>query len=129
MVQPANGPAMQPLDDTVRDLFYASGDVGRDLLFLERNGYVEETYHTFSYSPLTDDDARIVGMLCVVSEITDQVIGERRMSNLIELGSELTKTNIEAHVVAAVEERLGAERRSFPFTLMYLFFYDGTGAG
>src|SRR5450759_3064302 len=66
--------------------------------------------------------------MCVVSEITDQVIGERRMSNLIELGSELTKTNIEAHVVAACEERRGAERRSFPFTLMYLFDDDGTGA-
>jgi hypothetical protein len=26
------------------------------LLFLERSGYPEETYHTFSYSPLADDD-------------------------------------------------------------------------
>ena len=26
------------------------------LLFLERSGYPEETYHTFSYSPLRDDD-------------------------------------------------------------------------
>src|SRR5690349_7110242 len=26
------------------------------LLFLERSGYVEESYHTFSYSPLQDDD-------------------------------------------------------------------------
>ena len=26
------------------------------LLFLERSGYAEETYHTFSYSPLADDD-------------------------------------------------------------------------
>jgi hypothetical protein len=25
------------------------------LLFLERSGYSEETYHTFSYSPLSDD--------------------------------------------------------------------------
>ncbi|MBV9920081.1 MAG: histidine kinase, partial [Pseudonocardia sp.] len=25
------------------------------LLFLERSGYPEETYHTFSYSPLADD--------------------------------------------------------------------------
>ena len=26
------------------------------LLFLERSGFPEETYHTFSYSPLHDDD-------------------------------------------------------------------------
>ena len=28
------------------------------LLFLERSGFPEETYHTFSYSPVTDDDGR-----------------------------------------------------------------------
>src|SRR6185369_8465220 len=32
------------------------------LLFLERSGFPEETYHTFSYSPLADDDGRICGM-------------------------------------------------------------------
>ena len=36
-------------------------------LFLQRSGYREETYHTFSYSPLTDDDGRTAGMLCVSS--------------------------------------------------------------
>ena len=27
------------------------------MLLLERSGYTEESYHTFSYSPLRDDDA------------------------------------------------------------------------
>ena len=40
-------------------------------LFLERSGYPEETYHTFSYSPLADDDGNTAGMLCVVVEETD----------------------------------------------------------
>src|SRR5215470_6479560 len=44
------------------------------LLFLERSGYPEESYHTFSYSPLRDDDGQVVGMLCVVSEDTERVI-------------------------------------------------------
>jgi len=57
------------------------------LLFLERSGYPEETYHTFSYSPLRDDDGALIGMLCVVSEDTDRVIGERRMATLRDLGS------------------------------------------
>ena len=38
-------------------------------------GYPEETYHTFSYSPLRDDDGQVVGMLCVVSE--DTAAGDR----------------------------------------------------
>jgi CheY-like chemotaxis protein len=38
------------------------------LLFLERSGYREETYHTFSYSPLFGDDSKVAGLLCVVTE-------------------------------------------------------------
>ena len=65
------------------------------LLFLERSGYPEETYHTFSYSPLRDDDDAVVGMLCVVSEDTDRVIGERRMATLRDLGSDLSVVRTE----------------------------------
>src|SRR5580704_16347411 len=50
------------------------------LLFLERSGYREETYHTFSYSPLHGEDGRVAGNFCVVSEETERVIGERRLT-------------------------------------------------
>ena len=52
------------------------------LLFLERSGFPEETYHTFSYSPLFDDDGTIAGMLCVVVEETDRIISARRLATL-----------------------------------------------
>jgi hypothetical protein len=52
------------------------------LLLLERFDYLEETYHTFSYSPLRDNEGQVVGMLCVVREDTEKVIGERRMATL-----------------------------------------------
>ena len=58
-----------PRIDRVLSTEQATWDVGL-LLFLERSGYPEETYHTFSYSPLRDDEGRVVGMLCVVSEDT-----------------------------------------------------------
>src|SRR5678810_1059254 len=44
------------------------------LLFLERSGFPEETYHTFSYSPVYDDAGKLGGMLCVVTEETQRVI-------------------------------------------------------
>ena len=56
-------------------------------LFLERYGFVEETYHTFSYSPIYDDGSRIAGMLCVVTEVTERVIGERRLRVLRDLAA------------------------------------------
>jgi len=48
-------------------------------LFLERSGFTEETYHTFSYSPAPNDDGSVGGLLCVVTEDTERVIGQRRL--------------------------------------------------
>ena len=95
------------------------------LLVLERAGYPEETYHTFSYSPLLDDDGHVVGMLCVVSEDTLQVIGERRMATLRDLGSDPGVTRTEEESLAFAHRQLGQNLRDLPFTLTYLF--DDTG--
>jgi PAS domain S-box-containing protein len=64
----------------------ATWDEGLPLV-LERSGFREETYHTFSYSPIYDDHSRIAGMLCVVTEVTERVIGERRLRVLRDLAA------------------------------------------
>jgi PAS domain S-box-containing protein len=98
----------------------ATWDVGL-LLFLERSGYPEETYHTFSYSPLRDDTEHVVGMLCVVSEDTMQVIGERRMATLRDLGSDPSVIRTEEESLAFAHAQLAQNSRDLPFTLTYLF--------
>lgn len=96
------------------------------LLVLERRGYPEETYHTFSYSPLADDRGAIVGMLCVVTEETERVIGERRLACLNGLASDIAGTNTRLEVLAATERQLGTNAKDLPFTLAYLFDEQGT---
>ncbi|BAL89899.1 putative multi-sensor signal transduction histidine kinase [Actinoplanes missouriensis 431] len=96
------------------------------LLFLERSGYSEETYHTFSYSPLRDDDGALVGMLCVVSEDTDRVIGERRMATLRDLGSDPSVVRTEQEMLTFTAQQLGKNLKDLPFTLTYLYAEDGT---
>ncbi len=91
------------------------------LLILERSGYREETYHTFSYSPLANDDGVIAGMLCVVSEDTKTVIGERRMATLRELGSASSGVREEDEFLDAAGQVLAGNARSLPFTIVYLF--------
>ncbi|MET8156951.1 SpoIIE family protein phosphatase [Sphaerisporangium sp. NPDC005289] len=95
------------------------------LLFLERAGYPEETYHTFSYSPLRDDAGAVVGMLCVVSEDTDRVIGERRMATLRDLGSDPSVVRTERQMLAFACGQLGRNAHDLPFTLTYLFDEEG----
>ena len=97
-------------------------------LFLERSGFTEESYHTFSYSPLTDDSGTIVGNLCVVTEATDRVISQRRLDSLRELSLALTKTNTEEDVLAATARALGANMQDLPFTAIYLMNDDRTTA-
>ncbi len=98
------------------------------LLFLERSGYREETYHTFSYSPLSGDDGRVAGHLCVVTEETDRIIGERRLKTLRSLAGELNQTITEEDVVACIARCLGENQKDLPFTLLYLFTKDGNEA-
>jgi PAS domain S-box-containing protein len=90
------------------------------LLFLERSGFSEETYHTFSYSPLSDDDGRIAGMLCVVTEVTERIVGERRLASLSTLGTGLTAARSEAEVIDAIAAGLAAAAKDLPFSLLYL---------
>ncbi|MBU2664091.1 SpoIIE family protein phosphatase [Actinoplanes bogorensis] len=116
----AIGPRILSVLDTGR----ATWDEGL-LLFLERSGYSEETYHTFSYSPLRDDDGALVGMLCVVSEDTVRVIGERRMATLRDLGSDPSVVRTEAQALAFAGSQLARNLHDLPFTLTYLFDSDG----
>ena len=95
------------------------------LLFLERSGYPEETYHTFSYSPLDGADARTEGMLCVVTETTARVVGERRMATLRDLAAAVAATRTERDVLSAVEIELGRNLADLPFSLTYLIDDDG----
>jgi PAS domain S-box-containing protein len=95
------------------------------LLFLERSGYSEETYHTFSYSPLRDEDASVVGMLCVVSEDTERVIGERRMATLRDLGSDPSVVRTERQMLDFAADQLAGNPYDLPFTLTNLFGEDG----
>jgi PAS domain S-box-containing protein len=95
------------------------------MLFLQRSGYREETYHTFSYSPLSDDEDRVAGMLCVVSEDTERVIAERRMGVLRDLGAVQVTAREEDQYLAAAARQLAGEQRSLPFTLIYLLEADG----
>ncbi|WP_327287323.1 SpoIIE family protein phosphatase [Streptomyces sp. NBC_01198] len=96
------------------------------LLFLERSGYTEESYHTFSYSPLRDDAGLVVGFLCVVSEETDRVIGERRMATLRDLGSDPSVVRTEQEMLDFSSRQLERNPRDLPFTLTYLFNDDGS---
>jgi PAS domain S-box-containing protein len=95
------------------------------LLIIERSGYPEESYHTFSYSALRDEDARVVGMLCVVREDTDRVIAQRRMATLRDLGSDPSVVRTERQILDYAARQLANNPHDLPFAMTYLFGANG----
>src|SRR5690348_4566827 len=112
-------PDIGPLIESVITTGVATWDE-RLQLFLERSGYTEETYHTFSYSPIHGDEGEIAGMLCVVSEDTARVISERRIALLRDLSSGLTGASTVDEVALAAERQTSTNPYDLPFALTYL---------
>ena len=46
-------------------------------LLMNRHGFDEQTWFTFSYSPVRDDSGAVAGVYCACVEVTEQVLGER----------------------------------------------------
>ena len=96
-------------------------------LHIKRKGYTEETHFTVAYSPVPDETATrgIGGVLATVHEITDKVVGERRLQVLRDLGTRASdvKSDEEACVVAC--ETLALHPKDVPFALLYLLDQNG----
>jgi PAS domain S-box-containing protein len=92
------------------------------LLFLVRNGYPEECYFTFSYSPILDESGRVGGVFTPVHETTDRVINERRLktlSRLAEVRAEQATNAVSAS--QSLSQVLAENPIDLPFSAIYLF--------
>jgi signal transduction histidine kinase/DNA-binding response OmpR family regulator len=90
------------------------------MLFMERSGFREEVYFTFSYSPVPDESGGVGGMFCACTETTARVIGERRLRTLRDLAaSPADARTVDAACTLSIEV-LGANAADVPFALIYL---------
>jgi signal transduction histidine kinase/DNA-binding response OmpR family regulator len=101
--------------------------VEAQLLIMERNGYREETYYTFSYSPIPDDDGNAGGIICANSDDTKRVIGERQLALLSELGARSADARTWEETSRAVETALATNPRDIAFALVYMAPAHGDG--
>jgi PAS domain S-box-containing protein len=95
-------------------------------LIMERNGYREETYYTFSYSPIPNDDGSIGGMICANTDDTQRVIGERQLALLRDLAAGATDARSLQEASERSVRALERHTRDLPFAMLYLA-RSGTG--
>lgn len=92
------------------------------LLMLERNGYAEECYFTFSYSPIRDESGGIGGIFTPVVETTEKVIGERRLRTLRDIAAARNNRSRNAEEACVKTAHvLAANPYDLPFAAIYLF--------
>src|SRR5579872_514311 len=97
-----------------------------DLLMpLERSGYLEETFITFSFAALRDAQNQPSGIFCTAIETTGRVIADRQLECLRALASQASLADTPEGACSAAAAILAASPRDLPFALLYLL--DQTG--
>jgi PAS domain S-box-containing protein len=89
------------------------------LLMMERNDFLEETYFTFSYSPILGDDGSPVAVFCACTEETPKVLSRRRLKtvrDLVELAGSLNPLD----AIGNASRVLSENRLDVPFARIYL---------
>ena len=112
------------------EVFAGRATYSEDLpLVMSRHGFEEETYFTFSFSPVLEPGGKVAGLLDTVVETTKRVLATRRLGVLQQLGSLPRSVHGSTpEAVAAVLRVLAGARADCPFGLVYLTGADGQDA-
>ena len=90
-------------------------------IFLNRSGYVEEFYCSFSYSPLVNEFGDIEGVFTMFPETTLRVIGERRLNTLQQLAAGTRELRHPRDVLEVAAKVFTSNDRDIPFAGLYLW--------
>ena len=120
---PANEQQLREVMETGRP--YHSGD---QRLIINRHGYPEEAFFTFSLSAIRDTDGTIVGLFNAITETTQHLLYERRLQVLRRLGAvSITADDSLASTCRAAVEVIGKTRESVPFLAVFLQDHPAQG--
>ena len=89
------------------------------MLPLDRNGYLEECYFTFSYSPIRDESGGVGGVHVTVTETTQRVLGERRLRTLRNLAAHAGAAQTVDAAWRGAAQAIESNAFDLPFALLY----------
>ena len=93
-------------------------------LLIDRHGFVEETFFTFSYSPAFDGDGRAQSLVDVATEMTAQVVAQRRTVALAGLGEAVFSASQVTGVCLAAAAQLAMLRNDIIHADVFLAVSD-----
>ena len=97
-------------------------------IFLDRYGYKEETFFTFSFSPILDESGAVGGLFHPVIELTQQTLSERRLNILHTVANHTVNARTAEEASALILNCLKDFALDIPFVLLYSIAADGKQA-
>ncbi|MEO8327219.1 MAG: HAMP domain-containing sensor histidine kinase, partial [Nitrospirota bacterium] len=97
-------------------------------MFLDRLGYLEETFFTFSFSPIRDESGGVGGLFHPVTELTQQSLAERRLRVLRNLADRCAEAESIERTLILIGDNLEGCDLDVPFALFYCMENDGKSA-
>ncbi|WCT14844.1 ATP-binding protein [Mucilaginibacter jinjuensis] len=92
-------------------------------MFLERYGYLEEAWMTFSFAPIRDESGGVGGIFHPITETTEKMLAGRRTQVLRDLGAAIGK----AKSVTEIADITNAQYDSYQLDLPFMLFYELAG--
>ncbi len=83
------------------------------MMALDRHGFLEECYFTFSYSPIFDE-SKVGGVLVVVTETTQRVLQDRRLHTIRDLAETINRIENVKEIWEAAESSLADNNLDLP---------------
>jgi PAS domain S-box-containing protein len=114
------GPMLQSVLDT--GTAASSADM---LLVLERCGFPEECYFTFSYSAIRTADGAVGGVFVTTMETSGRVLAERRQRTLADLALQAAQRFGSDDPLDLVRQALARNRHDLPLTALFLAYANG----
>ena len=97
-------------------------------MFLDRYGFLEETWFTFSFSPITDESGQVAGVFHPVTELTSQSLSQRRTKTLRDLAAGAGKCKTVQEAFEASAHLFSESNLDVPFALLYVVDEAGCSA-
>src|SRR5882762_9318044 len=97
-------------------------------MFLDRHGYLEETFFTFSFSPIRDETGGVGGLFHPVTETTAKMLAERRARALRDLAARTAKARTSEEALEFAAQALSEHNLDVPFALFYLLDANSASA-
>lgn len=95
---------------------------------LERKGFSEETYWTFSYSAAPNDEGGVGGIFCACNEETKSVLAQRRMKTIKDIADATTQVETVEEASQLISQVLSDNKKDIPISLIYLLNGEETKA-